>query len=78
VAALARRCRLTLIQPDRWPWYAGEVPVTIRGATVIRLPILLSGKHHFHFYQSGLGTAIRDSRPDLFYFDQEPWSLSTQ
>jgi glycosyltransferase involved in cell wall biosynthesis len=78
VEALARRCSLTLIQPDRWPWYAGEPPVTVAGATVIRLPIFLPGKHHLHVYRRGLRDVIERSQPDLFYFDQEPWSLSTQ
>ena len=73
---LGARCALTLIQPARWPWYAGEPPVEPRGVTVVRLPVMLPGRHHLHVYR-GLSRAIAASRPELFYYDQEPWSLST-
>ena len=73
---LAQRCELTLIQPRRWPWYATEPPVAIPGAHIIRLPVALAGYHHLHVYY-GLGATLRECRPGLFYYDQEPWSLST-
>jgi glycosyltransferase involved in cell wall biosynthesis len=73
---LGTRCALTLIQPARWPWYAGEAPVEPRGVTVLRLPVFFAGRHHLHVYRH-LHGAIAGSRPDLFYYDQEPWSLST-
>ena len=73
---LAQRCELTLIQPSRWPWYANEPRLEIPGARIIRLPVGLAGYHHLHFYH-GLGAALQACRPNLFYYDQEPWSLST-
>jgi glycosyltransferase involved in cell wall biosynthesis len=73
---LGRQCTVTLIRPDRWPWYAGEPAARFRNVTVVRIPVVFPGRHHFHFYR-GLGTAIAASTPDLFYYDQEPWSLST-
>jgi glycosyltransferase involved in cell wall biosynthesis len=76
VEHLAARCALTLIRPDRWPWYAGEPAADPQGVTVVRLPVVLSGSHHLHLYR-GLANAVADARPDLFYYDQEPWSLSS-
>lgn len=73
---LAQRCEFTLIQPNRWPWYATEAPIKIPGVRTIRLPVALAGHHHLHMY-SGLGVALQECRPSLVYFDQEPWSVST-
>lgn len=76
VERLAERCELTLIRPSHWPWYAGEPQADPAGVTVVRLPVLLAGRHHLHVYR-GLARALASTRPELFYYDQEPWSLST-
>jgi glycosyltransferase involved in cell wall biosynthesis len=67
---------LTLIQPKGWSWYADEPAVTIPEARVVSLPVFLPGNHHLHVYR-GLARPLRASAPDLFYYDQPPWSLSS-
>lgn len=73
---LGRACRLTLIRPRRWSWYAPESAPALPGVRVIDLPVVLPGRHHFHSYR-GLGATLRQMQPDLLYVDQEPWSWST-
>ncbi len=76
VEIIGRACRLTLIRPKHWPWYVDEPINELPGVTVIELPVILAGRHHFYLY-SGIESTIRKLRPDLLYFEQEPWSLST-
>lgn len=73
---LGRACRLALIRPSRWSWYASESAPPLPGVRVIDLPVVLPGRHHFHSYR-GLGTTLRQMQPELLYVDQEPWSWST-
>jgi glycosyltransferase involved in cell wall biosynthesis len=73
---IARRCPVTILQPERWPWYAAEQTPDIPGAQIIRLPVWFPGHHHFHVYRR-LGAALRRASPDLLYIDQEPWTVST-
>jgi glycosyltransferase involved in cell wall biosynthesis len=73
---IGTRCQMTVIGPARWPWFADEPPTELRGVTVRLLTAHFAGSHHLHCYR-GLRAAIADSRPDLFYYDQEAWSVST-
>lgn len=76
VEVLGRACKLSVIRPKGWPWYVNEPVRDVAGVDVIELPVVLGGRHHFYLYR-GIGRAIRKLRPQLLYFDQEPWSLST-
>ena len=88
LAELARHDGITagLIAPQIWgnqKWeddntreISGVISTTGPEIWTRRLPIVLNGRNHFHFYL-GLEKAVREFRPDVFNIEEEHYSIVT-
>jgi glycosyltransferase involved in cell wall biosynthesis len=73
--ALAAHCSVELIVPERWGRLEFE-PRKHEGFELHRVPALLHGQNHLHFYPS-LGRVLRTLAPQLVHIDEEPYSTVT-
>jgi glycosyltransferase involved in cell wall biosynthesis len=64
-----------LLIPSTW---GSQVPEITKadGYAIYTLPILFSGKNHFHFYKDML-SVVEAVRPELLHIDEEPYSAVT-
>lgn len=65
--------------PPAWRDERGVQPLErahVAGYRLWKLPILLNGSYHLHFYP-GLGRLLDHLRPDLLHIDEEPYNTAT-
>lgn len=65
-----------LICPPAWAGQTYEPSPRDADVWIKRLPIVLDGKNHFHFYR-GLERAVAEFRPDVLNVEEEHYSLVT-
>jgi glycosyltransferase involved in cell wall biosynthesis len=68
---------LTLVTPPFWRSDDGRrlpfVPRFVEGYQVRKAPVVFNGQYHLYFYP-GLGSVVRQQRPDLLHIDEEPYN----
>ncbi len=66
---------VTLLVPGRWEH---EVPPPEEGLPyrMAQLPVVFPGRGGGYFFRGGLGSLLKDVRPDLVHVEEEPWSVS--
>lgn len=70
---------LTVVVPPSWddprsPTRLEKVYTT--GYEMIVTPLIFNGRYHLHFYPR-LRKILRQTRPDIFHIDEEPYNLAT-
>lgn len=67
--------QLDVVIPHTW---GGQRPEEIegKGYVIHRLPVVFSGKNHFHYYPA-LNNLIAALRPDVIHIDEESFSVVT-
>jgi len=70
---------LTVVVPPSWADRRSPTrleQVHTRGYELLVTDIALNGNYHLHFYPQ-LGRIVRQSQPDVFHIDEEPYNLAT-
>jgi glycosyltransferase involved in cell wall biosynthesis len=66
---------LDVVIPESWGRQKAE-RIQGHGYTLHILPVVLSGKNHFHYYPS-LSALIKKIKPDIIHVDEESFSIVT-
>jgi glycosyltransferase involved in cell wall biosynthesis len=66
---------LDVVIPEKWGDQKAE-QIQGNGYTIHVLPVVFSGKNHFHYYPS-LSTLIKKTKPDIIHVDEESYSFIT-